>query len=280
MKYSIKIASRRELEIMIGWAEREGWNPGIYDAESFYSADPNGFFLGFLDDRAISSISAVNYGGNFGFLGFYIVKPEFRGKGFGIKIWNQAIKYLNGQNIGLDGVVTQQENYKKSGFKLVYRNIRFEGTTGKKNKNKSKLVNINTIPFNQLLEYDNKFVPVSRPGFLRKWIKQPECRAVGFVENSDLKGYGMIRRSLTGYRIGPLFADNEKIAEDIFTDLHNYLDFGTQFFLDIPEVNKSAVKLAENAEMKPMFETARMYTKSAPNLPLNKIFGVTTFELG
>jgi len=103
---------------------------------------------------------------------------------------------------------------------------------------------------------------------------------VGFVENSNLKGYGMIRKSLTGYRIGQLFADNEKIAEDIFTDLHNYLDFGTQFFLDIPEVNKSAVKLAENAEMKPMFETARMYTKSAPNLPLNKIFGVTTFELG
>lgn len=51
-------------------------------------------------------------------------------------------------------------------------------------------------------------------------------------------------------------------------------------FLDTPEVNKSAIALAEKYKMKPMFETARMYTKEQPNVPLNKIFGVTTFELG
>jgi hypothetical protein len=32
--------------------------------------------------------------------------------------------------------------------------------------------------------------------------------------------------------------------------------------------------------MLPVFSTVRMYSKTAPELPLNKIFGVTTFELG
>jgi hypothetical protein len=32
--------------------------------------------------------------------------------------------------------------------------------------------------------------------------------------------------------------------------------------------------------MKPVFTTARMYTKQAPNLPLDKIYGVTSLELG
>jgi len=32
--------------------------------------------------------------------------------------------------------------------------------------------------------------------------------------------------------------------------------------------------------MKPVFETARMYTGAAPDLPLPKLFGVTSFELG
>ena len=32
--------------------------------------------------------------------------------------------------------------------------------------------------------------------------------------------------------------------------------------------------------MKPMFETARMYTKGKPNIDLQRVFGVTTFELG
>ena len=30
--------------------------------------------------------------------------------------------------IGLDGVVAQQENYRKSGFELAYANIRYGGT--------------------------------------------------------------------------------------------------------------------------------------------------------
>lgn len=32
--------------------------------------------------------------------------------------------------------------------------------------------------------------------------------------------------------------------------------------------------------MKPIFETARMYTKEPPKINLNKIFGVTTYEVG
>jgi hypothetical protein len=32
--------------------------------------------------------------------------------------------------------------------------------------------------------------------------------------------------------------------------------------------------------MTPMFETARMYRGRAPDLPLDRIFGITTFELG
>jgi len=32
--------------------------------------------------------------------------------------------------------------------------------------------------------------------------------------------------------------------------------------------------------MKPVFETARMYTGCAPALPLARAFGVTSFELG
>lgn len=50
--------------------------------------------------------------------------------------------------------------------------------------------------------------------------------------------------------------------------------------MDVPEVNRAAIMLAERHGMKKVFETARMYTKQAPALPLEKIFGVTSFELG
>jgi len=117
--YTIRPANREELDMVIDWSAKEGWNPGLYDADAFYKTDPKGFFLGFLNDKPIASISAVSYNDKFGFLGLYIVIPEYRDKGYGIRIWNEGIRHLPTQNIGLDGVVSQQENYKKSGFKLA-----------------------------------------------------------------------------------------------------------------------------------------------------------------
>ena len=75
-------------------------------------------------------ISAVRYGSGFGFIGFYIVRPNFRGQGYGLQIWNAAMARLAGRTIGLDGVVAQQDNYRKSGFVLAWNNARFEGLGG------------------------------------------------------------------------------------------------------------------------------------------------------
>jgi len=82
MEYKIRNATREEVDIMVDWAAKEGWNPGLYDANCFYSQDPNGFFVGLLDGKIISTVSAVRYDNTYGFLGFYIVKPQFRGKGY------------------------------------------------------------------------------------------------------------------------------------------------------------------------------------------------------
>ncbi len=237
--------------------------------------------MGFLGNEPVSCISAVSYGGEFGFLGFYITKPEYRGKGYGIQVWNKAMEYLRSQNIGLDGVVAQQENYKKSGFKLAYRNIRYEGRGASRvEDNLTNIVELSAIPFEQLLKYDSLFFPAPRPQFIRLWMKQPESLAIGFTENGELKGYGMIRRCRTGYKIGPLFADNENIFEQLFNKLSVFVGENAPLFLDVPEINKAAVTLANKYRMKPMFETARMYTKQLPVIDLDKVFGVTTFELG
>jgi len=95
-----------------------------------------------------------------------------------------------------------------------------------------------------------------------------------------LAGFGVIRRCRTGYKIGPLTADDESVAETLFVGLVNRVERGAPIFLDVPEINRSAVGLAERAGMTPVFETARMYNKSEPALRLDKVYGVTTFELG
>ncbi len=125
---TIRVMDRSEIAITGDWAAAEGWNPGLDDAACFATVDPNGFYMGELDGVVASTISVVNYDDRFAFLGFYIVRPDLRGRGYGLRTWRAAIAQAGSRIVGLDGVVTQQENYRKSGFALAHRNIRFGGT--------------------------------------------------------------------------------------------------------------------------------------------------------
>ena len=77
-----------------------------------------------------------------------------------------------------------------------------------------------------------------------------------------------------------MFAENAEVAESILIELRNKVEEGAPFFLDVPEINSDAINLANRYQMSKLFETARMYTGDQPVLPMERIFGVTTFELG
>jgi ribosomal protein S18 acetylase RimI-like enzyme len=279
--YEIATMLRSELELAIDWAAREGWNPGLHDAECFHAADPHGFLIGLLNDEPVATISAVRYGDSFGFIGLYIVRPEYRGKGYGKQVWLAAMKYLEGRNIGLDGVVEQQDNYRRSGFRLAYRNVRYEGQGATAAAGYSgEFVGLAELPFEVVEAYDKGFFPEPRPEFLRSWINQPGCTALGILRDGRLAGCGVLRRCRSGYKIGPLYADSPALAESLLQRLRAAVGSGESFYLDVPEVNRAAVALAERHGMKVVFETARMYTGADPALSLDRLYGVTTFELG
>jgi hypothetical protein len=271
---------RQEIDLAVAWAAAEGWNPGLEDAECFYRADPEGFLVGLIDDEPVATISVVRYGESFGFLGFYIVKPEYRGRGMGLEIWNAGLQRLEGRVVGLDGVVVQQENYRKSGFTLAYRNIRYMGVASGSRDNLPEAVPLSSISFEEVAAYDQPFFPDDRRAFLQCWTSREGSRAFGIRQNDELSGYGLIRPCLNGYKIGPLFADRPKLAESLFRALEGSLPEGSPIFLDIPEVNPAALELVHRHNMSVVFETARMYKGPAPQLPVERIFGVTTFELG
>ena len=280
VRYTIRTMTRQELDIAADWAAAEGWNPGLYDADCFYAADPDGFLVGLLDNEPVATISAVKYGRSFGFIGFYIVSPEYRGEGYGIQIWNAGLAYLKNRNIGLDGVVAQQDNYRKSGFSLAYRNIRYQGTGGSDYPADTRIVQLCEVPFEEVCRYDRPFFPDDRTQFLKHWIDSFRSTATGILQNHKLAGYGVLRPCHSGYKIGPLFADSPEFAEHLFSALKGHAPEGEPIFLDTPEVNTAAVELAKRHNMSAAFETARMYTGKSPDLPLNRLFGVTTFELG
>ena len=274
---AVRRMTEADLALALEWAAAEGWNPGLHDARSFYAADPQGFLLGELDGAPAGSVSAVRYGADFGFLGLYIVRPEFRGRGFGLKLWRAALDYLGDRIVGLDGVVAQQDNYRRSGFALAFRNIRQRGEGG--GAAPPGLVDLATVPIDEVARYDRTAFPATRDAFLTSWIGQSQAHALGVRDGEALRGYGVLRACREGFKIGPLFADDSETAERLLAGLIARAP-GAPVFLDTPEANPAALALASRFRMTPTFETARMYKNGSPEMRLDRCFGMTSFELG
>ncbi|AKP50847.1 GNAT family N-acetyltransferase [Cyclobacterium amurskyense] len=271
------------LKTLLKWAEEEGWNPGPNDADAYWSTDPEGFYGYFHNADLIAGGSIVSYNMEFGFMGFFIVKPAYRSFGIGRKLWYQRrdalLSRLNkGSSIGMDGVLALQPFYQKGGFKIAFRDIRYEkeGMAFKIDKNISQIVEED---ISSILAYDKQCFGFSRPQFIIPWLKLPDIKTFKYIENGQIKGFSIVRKANTGYKICPLFADSEFIAEELYKACLNSV-IGKPLYIDIPIINQGALNLIEAFDAKYIFECARMYYGKSPNMRIDKVYGLTTFELG
>lgn len=277
--FTVRRMNRGEVDLIREWATAEGWNPGLHDAGCFYVTDPDGFFLGELNGEPVACISCVSYDTSFGFLGQYIVRSDCRGQGYGIQVWRAGMDHLGDRNVGLDGVVSQQENYLKSGFRYTHSHVRYRGVGG--GEGAAGVVPLSDVPFDALAAYDREHFPAPRPGFLQSWIAIPGAVALGCARSGKLVGYGVIRPAVEGFKIGPLFADGPEVAEALFRSLLASVP-NQPVVIDAPDetANPHVGELVRQHAWTEVFRTARMYTKAAPRLPLAQIYGVTSLELG
>ncbi|QIF03114.1 GNAT family N-acetyltransferase [Roseimicrobium sp. ORNL1] len=268
--------------VPIPWMREAGWNPGLHDAETFITADPDGFLVGELDGQPIATVSGVRYDDTFGFLGCYIVQEPFRGLGYGMAIHEAARRHLEGCTQGGDGVLENVEKYKQIGRVYAYRNARYEGVKQTPDwKPGTPLSDVREVPWEKIEALDRACFPAPRSAFLKTWIHQADAFALAAAgADSAAEGYGVIRKCYSGWKIGPLFAKDAETAENLFRGLVDRIPVGDAFVLDIAEPNAAARDLVARYGMREVFATARMYTGPFPQVNLDWVYGVTTFELG
>jgi hypothetical protein len=232
-----------------------------------------------LDGVVVGRASALVYDDEFAFCGLYIVEKPYRGQGYGLALTKARLEYIGDRNAGLDGVVNMTDRYARLGYRPAHLSKRYVYKPTARAEHSAHVAPVADVSFEELLQYDARHFPARREGFLKCWITQPDAAALGFVENGTLKGYGVARKCRAGHKIGPLFADEPEIAIDLFHALSNH-GLNGPVYLDIPEPNAAAMKLPVRYSMEYVFECARMYLRYDPGLPLQNIYGITTFEAG
>ncbi len=283
----VRPMSRKEFDTAVSWAAAEGWNPGHFDADVFWQTDPDGFFTLELNGEMIGSGSAVSYDGQFGFMGFFIVKPEYRGKGMGGQLWltmrdTLKARLAPGTAIGIDGVFNMQQSYAKTGFVFSHRTLRMEGVAQSIVDNRDSSATIAPVAaadLNSLIDADAQWFGCKRQRFLSAWLQMKDSHSLAYRTASETLGYGTIRPCQNGFKIGPLFATTLEIADQLYLALTAKVD-GQVVYLDVPEINPAAIALASKHKLSESFGCARMYLGPAPALEYSQIYGSTSYELG
>ncbi|KAG2180328.1 hypothetical protein INT44_003330 [Umbelopsis vinacea] len=304
-------------EYFFKWPRDEQWNPGNqgHDLNQvYYNLDPQSFFVGTIAgdggaETVVSIVAVVRYGKDSAFVGFYIVAPEHRGKGYGLTVFQHALNHVEDRPcVGLDAVMEQVHNYKKSGFTIVsWENERrtgsadviverlssFETLEGKMIKNACD------VPIGELYRLEEKYNGWNRPVFVSEWIKFHSNNAkygrfsVAVMEEGKVLGYGCVRPAITSFRVGPLFAQSPDVAKAI---LYKLAKLATEalaqpdsditpsvkpvFDIDIPIVNPQVVALFDELDMPNTFTTLRMWKGRKPEVDTDGIFAIATCEVG
>lgn len=275
-QHSIRALASPEVEQLVNWARIEGWNPGLADAPALYAADRQGFIGCFVDGQMAAGISAVRYGSDFGFIGLYIAHPDFRGKGFGRRVWDAGMAHLEGRTIGLDGVPEQQANYRSMGFETAYETFRWSGSLEGSPDAEVAAIKDDVVP--AIVGYDRSFFPAERSAFLAQWLKPPRNARV-IVRDGHIRGYAVCRQCHDGYKIGPLFAQTTADAQRLLGAFSAELGNKT-LHIDVPAAQTEFCAYLEAHHFTKGFTTARMYRGPAPAVQMSGVFGITTLELG
>lgn len=272
-----RTATLQELSQVLDWAAEEGWNPGLDDAEAFFRADPDGFFVAVdRSDHPLAAISVVNHSDSFAFLGLYIVRPAHRGKGIGLHLWQHAMRHAGDRIVGLDGVEAQQQNYVASGFAHAGGTTRYSGSVPGVVDPDIQITLADDIP--ALIAEEAEASGMAKPAYLQSWFNHTDYRTTYACKESErLRGFVTVRVCRLGAKIGPLLAENSDIARRLITHA-SALTKGI-VTLDVPDTATSLRTICEGMKLEAGFKTARMYRGSFV-MPRHLNFAVASLELG
>ncbi len=265
-------ASLKDVSLMLDWAAKEGWNPGLGDADAFFATDPGGFFVAKLDGSPIASISVVNHNDAFAFLGLYIVHPEHRGRGIGLRLWEHALAHAGDRTIGLDGVPEQQANYAKSGFKIAGSTERFMGDVPRLDRGEAPPLS-NDADIDWLIELEARASGVRKEAFFRQWLKASKDRTT-LVSG---EGFCTVRACREGAKVGPLVSRQHDTAIDLIASAAKIAQ--GPLTIDVPNASAPLRELCIELGFTSSFETARMYLGPAKRVEA-EYYAIPTLELG
>lgn len=224
-EYSIAPAKPEEFSMTETIQHNLGWDPFKNSYLIIKELSPEGVFFGKIAGKIVSSIIAMKYSEQFGFIGVYWVKKEFRGKGRGYQIFVRAMEFLSGCEIlALDAVDDQVNNYEKWGFQVACNSIkRMTRVIPAVDKLRTTTVlSAEKAPLKEVIEFQEKLLPA----LTGRYLKTSFNVGLPFVSldktTKQVVGYCIVTKCTTGYAVAPLIALTDEVAADLVKEVFSH----------------------------------------------------------
>ena len=291
-EFTIRPVQPVDIPVINDWARSEGFAPGAGDIGIYSQTDRQGIWTGCLGDDPVGCIAGIRYNHAYGFIGLYIVRPDQRGRGFGVKLWREALDHLHGVScVGLEAAENRIDDYSNWGFQPASTTTRWQlEVDSRPDQIRSlerpeglRLIHGDDIPEPGVQSYDADRELNPRPHFLSDWLHHPAGVVTALIDSQqNCHGFARIRPCLlkheAGWRIGPLLADSPELAELLIRDLLSASQGSV--IMDSPGGNALAAPLLRKLGFKAVGRTLRMYRGVMPSRQLDEVYGLACLELG
>ncbi len=192
------------------------WNQLEPDWQIFLQHSPGACLVATFQDQIVGTVTTIRYGHSFSWIGMVLVDPDFRRKGIGQQLLQEALQLLQSEEtVKLDATPAGREVYLKLNFVDEYPLTRMNRmlTEDIFHPTSARAILKEDLP--NLIEFDSKIFGANRSSLLNwMWEKAPGF-AFLIEEGNEIKGYAMGRYGHDFIHIGPVIAQNIDTAQDL-----------------------------------------------------------------
>ncbi len=195
----------------------EKWSDIAFDFETLISYPKQAAFILEADGKRVGMIGTVSYE-HMGFIGSFIVHPNYRGQGYGTALFDHGIDHLKKMGtelILLDAVEEAQSFYENKGFKTLFTSHRFRGTLRGKNSDYCRVMK--KADFKDVVSVDSECFGEDRSHFLKSLLTNHPFHA-RILESSEgnIIGFAFASERSEFFRIGPMnILSRTNLARDL-----------------------------------------------------------------
>jgi GNAT superfamily N-acetyltransferase len=283
-RIEIRLLRESDLPAAMQLKQLARWNQTEADWRSLLEIEPNGCFAAVLDDQLVGTTTTTRYGSELAWVGMVLVRPENRRTGIATKLFETALKYLDGKvrTVKLDATADGKPVYERFGFQVeslierwarAGRSDRVSTTCAESNKT------IDRDTRQDILELDRSVFAADRSVLIDKRLDD-SCVPIVSVRAADqsLRGYGWARAGSNATYVGPVVSrDPERVTElldrilDELDQQSAYIDFNCRW-------GNGRALLAERGFEKQRDLVRMTLGKGTPTSPL--VFAIAGPEIG